>query len=106
MSTRYWFARRSAESAARPRPHAVQPVSWQGWACIAACACLVGLGALMWVDAASQGLPGGWMGLVFLSVIGGGALFAAIGAKTDPDHTAADHKSGRVNTNSDGSKNA
>lgn len=106
MTQRYWFARRSAESAARPMPHTVRPVSWQGWACIAACAALIGLGALMWVDAASQDLPGGWMGLVFLTVIGGGALFAAAGAKTDPDHTAADYRDGRVNTNLDGSNNA
>lgn len=105
MTNRYWFARRSAESA-RPMPRTVQPVSWEGWACIAACASLMGLGALMWVDAASQGVPGGWMGLVFLTVIGGGALFAAAGAKTDPDHTAADYRSGRVNSNSDGSTNA
>jgi hypothetical protein len=106
MTHRYWFDRRSADSTARPMPHTVQPVSWEGWACIAACASLIGLGALMWVDAASQGLSGGWMGLVFLTVVGGGALFAAAGAKTDPDHTAADYRSGRVNTNSDGSKNA
>ena len=97
MINRYWFARRSADSAgARPMPHTVMPVSWQGWACIAACAALVGLGALMWVDAASQGLPGGWMGLVFLTVIGGGALFAAAGARTDPERTVADYRAGRV----------
>lgn len=106
MTNRYWFARRSAESAARPMPHTVQPVSWQGWACIAACAALVGLGALMWVDAASQGLPGGWMGLVFLTVIGGGLLVAAGGAKTDPDHTAADYRAGRVTKNTNGRENA
>lgn len=100
--TRYWFARRSADSAARPMPHTVQPVSWEGWACVAACAALTGLGALVWVDAASQGVPGGWMGLIFLTVIGGGALFAAVGAKTDPDNALADYRAGRVKADGEG----
>jgi len=107
VSHRHWFARRSGEDAGGPPlPGKVLPVSWQGWACIAVFAALVGLGALMWVDAASQGLARGWMGLVFLTVTGGGLLFAAAGAKTDPAHTVADYKAGRANTNSDGSKNA
>lgn len=106
MTNRYWFARRSADSAGRPMPHTVQPVSWEGWAVVAACSALIGLGALLWVDAARQGLPGGWMGLVFLTVVGGGGLTAATGAKTDPTHGAVEYKAGRVKNNENGPENA
>lgn len=103
MTSRYWFAR--ANPADKSRPMIIgkfKPVSWEGWGCIAIFLSLMGLGALIWTDAARQGIPGSWMGFVFLTVIGSGILFGAVASKGDPEHTVEDYRSGRVQNDQGG----
>ncbi|MEQ8432767.1 MAG: hypothetical protein RIA71_00880 [Oceanicaulis sp.] len=107
MTNRYWFARRRADCAGQSALIGkFRPVTWEGWACIAVFAGLMVLGALLWAETASQGLERGWLGFAFPTIIGAGLLFAAMGAKSDPDHTAADYKAGRVKTKTNGRENA
>ncbi|MFP4519858.1 MAG: hypothetical protein ACLFQ5_10415 [Oceanicaulis sp.] len=105
--SRYWFARRRADRAGESALIGnFRPVSWEGWACIAVFGALVLVGALLWAESAAQGLPRGWLGFAFPTIIGAGILFIAVGAKGDPDHTAADYKAGRVKNNGNGTENA
>ena len=108
MTKRYWFARRKEGQGplARLALGRYGPVTWEGYASTAAPAALAASGASMWMDARSQGVEGGWIGFVLLMTLAAGLYTVAVKAKSDPDHTVADYKSGRVNTNSDGSKNA
>jgi len=107
VTQRYWFARRRADSAGQSALIGkFRPVTWEGWACISVFAGLMVIGALIWADTAAQGLERGWLGFAFLTIIGAGILLAAVGAKGDPDHTAADYKAGRVKTDENGPENA
>ena len=103
MTQRYWFARRHASQTGQPTwSGRFRPISWEGWVCMLGFVVMMALGLALWVEASAQGVQSGWMGFVFLTVIGMGALFIAIRAKGDPNHTAADYKTGKVK-NGDGS---
>ncbi|MFP4519925.1 MAG: hypothetical protein ACLFQ5_10750 [Oceanicaulis sp.] len=107
MTSRYWFARRSRDGAGQSALIGrVRPVSWEGWACVGVFGACVAIGLAVWTETAAQGLPRGWVGFACLTIIDAGILFAAIGAKSDPDHTAADYRSGRVKRTTNGSENA
>ncbi|XBQ15551.1 MAG: hypothetical protein ABL308_11365 [Oceanicaulis sp.] len=107
MTRRYWFAPRRRDGAGQSALIGrVRPVSWQGWACVALFGACMAIGLALWTETAAQGLPRGWVGFAFLTIIGAGVLFAAISAKSDPDHTAADYRAGRVKKTTDGPENA
>jgi hypothetical protein len=97
VTQRYWFARRSQSHVGKPMWFgSFRPITWEGWFCVAGFLALMTLGVGLWTEAGAQGMAGGWMGFVFLTVIGMGLLFVAIRGMGDPDHTAADYKTGKV----------
>ncbi len=97
MTQRYWFARRSKSHVGKPIWFgSFQPITWEGWASVLVFIALVTLGLGLWTESNSQGVEGGWMGLVFLSFIGIGMLFIAIKTRGDLNTTAADYKTGKA----------
>lgn len=97
MTQRYWFARRAQSHVGKPLWYgSFQPITWEGWASVAAFIALMTLGLGLWTETNAQGLGGGWMGFAFLTVIGFGILFIAVKSKGDPDRTAADYKTGKA----------
>jgi len=101
MTQRYWFARRSQSHVGKPIWFgSFRPITWEGWACVLGCVVLITLGLGLWTEANAQGAGGGWMGFVFLTVIGVGLLFAAIKSNGDPDRIASDYKAGKVKNGS------